>query len=157
MRIWIDADACPVAVREIVFRASRKRRLPVTLVSDRLQATPNLSWITSVQVKGGMDAADDYIVEHAGPRDLVITHDIPLAAQVIAKGASVLGIRGDTFNASTIAERLAARDFMTEVRAMGMQTGGPPPYDDRARAAFANGFDRWLAAAERTQGGYNGS
>lgn len=157
MRIWIDADACPQAVREIVFRASRKRRLPVTLVSDRLQAHPNLSWITSVQVKGGMDAADDYIVEHVQTTDLVITHDIPLAAQIIEKGASVLGIRGDTFNASTIAERLSARDFMTEVRAMGIQTGGPPPYDERARAAFANGFDRWLAAAERTRGGYNGS
>lgn len=146
MRIWIDADACPVAIREIVFRASRKRRLPVTLVANKLVPTPGLNWIQCVVVAQGMDVADDYIAARVGPDDLVITQDIPLAAEVVAAGAIALSPRGEPFTEANVAERLAIRDAMTEVRAMGELTGGPPPFDDKVKRAFANAFDRWLHA-----------
>lgn len=145
MRIWIDADACPRPIKEVIFRASRKRRLPVTLVANALQQTPKLSWINAVQVTKELDAADAYIVKHSAPGDLVITQDIPLAAELIDKGVDTLGLRGEIWTASNIAERLSVRDFMTEVRASGVVTGGPPPFDDKAKVAFSNGFDRWLA------------
>lgn len=149
MRIWIDADACPAACRDIIFRAAIKHRIPTTLVADRLQPTPKAAWITAIQVKRGMDAADAHIVATCAPGDLVITHDIPLAAEIVAKGVSCLGIRGETFDAASIGERLSLRDFYTDARAAGLTTSGPPPYDDRAKAAFANAFDRWLTAARK--------
>ncbi|MCB9662949.1 MAG: YaiI/YqxD family protein [Alphaproteobacteria bacterium] len=147
MRIWIDADACPVAVREIVFRASRKRQLPVTLVANKPLQTPSLRWITSEVVSGALDAADDRIVERLEPGDLVITQDLPLAADVVAKGGTAISPRGETFTEANIRERLSMRDTLTEARAMGMTTGGPPPFDDKVKRAFAAAFDRWLAAA----------
>lgn len=145
MKVWIDADACPRDVKEIVFRASRKRRFPVTLVANKLQATPKLAWITSVQVAHGLDVADDYIVQHAQPGDLVVTQDVPLAAELVAKEVDALSVRGELWTEANVGERLSVRDMMTEARAMGMTTGGPPPFDAKAKQQFANAFDRWLS------------
>lgn len=144
MKVWIDADACPRDVKEIVFRASRKRRFPVTLVANKLQATPNLAWITAVQVAHGLDVADEHIVQHAQPGDLVVTQDVPLAAELVAKGIDALSVRGELWTEANVGERLSVRDMMTEARAMGLVTGGPPPFDDRAKQQFANAFDRWI-------------
>lgn len=145
MKVWIDADACPRDVREIVFRASRKRRFPVTLVANKAQPTPPMKWITAVQVAQGMDVADDHIAQHATPGDLVITQDVPLAAELVAKGVDALSVRGELWTEANVGERLSVRDLMTEARAMGLTTGGPPPFDQKARQAFANAFDRWLS------------
>lgn len=147
MKVWIDADASPREVKEIVFRASRKHRFPVTLVANRLQATPPVAWITSVQVSHGLDVADDYLVAHCAPGDLVITQDIPLAAEIVAKGALAMSPRGEVFTEANIGERLSVRDAMTEVREMGLGGGGPPPFDEKVKRAFANAFDRWLTAS----------
>lgn len=144
MKVWIDADACPRDVKEIVFRASTKRRFPVTLVANKLQQVPKPAWITSIQVSQGMDVADDYIVEHSEVGDLVITQDVPLAAELVDKGVAALSIRGELWTEANIGERLSIRDTMTEARAMGITTGGPPPFDNKAKQRFANGFDRWL-------------
>ena len=149
MTLWIDADACPRPIREIVFRASKKRKLPVVLVANKFVPVPKLAWITSVQVAAGMDVADNYIAARVQPDDLVITQDIPLAAEVIEKGTTALSLRGETWTAANIAERLSVRDFMTEARAAGLETGGPPPFDDKAKRAFANAFDRWLAKTQK--------
>lgn len=149
MRVWIDADACPRPVREIVFRASRKRRFPVTLVANKPIDVPKLAWISAVQVPSGLDMADHHIAQHVQPGDLVITQDIPLAAEVIATGATAISLRGETWTEGNIGERLSMRDFLTEARASGVQTGGPPPFDDRAKNQFANALDRWLTRRER--------
>lgn len=145
MKVWIDADACPRDVKEIVFRASRKRRFPVTLVANKLQPVPKLAWIQAVQVAHGLDVADEHIVQRAQPGDLVITQDVPLAAELVAKGVDALSVRGELWTEANVGERLSVRDTMTEARAMGIVTGGPPPFDDKAKRSFANGFDRWLA------------
>lgn len=147
MKVWIDADACPREVKEVLFKASRKRRFPLTLVANRWLQTPNLRWITSVQVPQGLDVADEHIVQHAEPGDLVITQDVPLAAELIEKGVDCISIRGVEWTEANIGERLAVRDAMTEARAMGLVTGGPPPFDARAKQAFANALDRWLTRA----------
>lgn len=153
MRIWIDADGAPGALREIVFKASLRLQVPVVLVANSWQQTPPSRLVTAVQVGGGMDEADDYIALHCEPGDIVITSDIPLAAQVVEKGGVVLQHRGEVLDAQNVRQRLAMRDFMEELRAGGVMGGGPPPYDARARQAFANGLDRLLAAWRRSQGG----
>jgi uncharacterized protein YaiI (UPF0178 family) len=145
MKVWLDGDACPREVKEIVFRASERRRFPVTLVANKAQVIPRFTWITQVTVPGGMDVADAYLVAHAEPTDLVVTQDVPLAAELVAKGVTAMSPRGETFTEANVAERLSIRDFLTEVRAMGGTTGGPPPFDAKAKQAFANAFDRWLA------------
>jgi uncharacterized protein YaiI (UPF0178 family) len=147
MRIWIDADACPRPVREIVLRASERRHVPLTFVANKFVPTPNLAWINSVQVSQGMDVADTYIVQHLDPSDLVVTQDVPLAAEVVEKGALAISHRGVTWTAENVREKLSMRDFFTEVRESGIITGGPPPYDNRAKQAFANALDRWLTKA----------
>lgn len=152
MRVWIDADACPRDVKEIVFRSSRKRRFPVTLVANRLQAVPKVAWITSVQVAQGFDVADDYIASQVAPEDLVITQDVPLAAQIVQLGATALSPRGELFTEANAGERLSVRDLMTEAREAGLVTGGPPPFDEKAKRAFANAFDRWLTARRKAEG-----
>ncbi len=144
MKIWIDADACPRDVKDIVFKRSAKQRFPVTLVANKLQPTPKWRWITAVQVAHGLDVADEHIVQHAQPGDLVITQDVPLAAELIDKGVAALSVRGELWTEANIGERLSVRDMMTEARAMGMVTGGPPPFDAKAKQSFANAFDRWL-------------
>lgn len=145
MKIWIDADACPVPVKTIVFRASQRTSIPVILVANQRLPTPPSPLITAVHVSQGFDEADDYIVQQATANDLVITADIPLAARLVAQGIPALNPRGELYTADNIQERLALRNLKEELRAAGNITGGPAPYNDRDKQAFANRLDRWLA------------
>ena len=149
MRIWIDADACPQAIREIVFRASKRLSLPVIFVANRAVAPHRSALITSVQVGKGLDAADAHIAEAVVPGDIVVTADIPLAAKVVGKGAAAIDPRGDVFSQENIGERLALRDLLQGLRAGGMVTGGPAPFSNSDRQRFANAFDRLLTATRR--------
>ena len=145
MTIWVDADACPVVIKEILFRAAGRTGVPLTLVANQPLSVPAAAHITAVQVPPGFDVADNEIVRRAEAGDLVITSDIPLAAEVIEKGADALSPRGERFTADNIRGRLNMRDFMDTMRASGMQTGGPPALNQRDRQLFANQLDRWLA------------
>ncbi len=148
MIVYIDADGCPTDVRVIITKAAARRKFKVIMVANRSLAPVKSKLVTSVVVPAGMDVADAWIAERAGDGDLVITNDIPLAAEVAEKGAEVLTHRGDLLDAGSVGERLAMRDFFTEARESGMiQGGGPPPFDAKARKAFANAFDRWITAA----------
>jgi uncharacterized protein len=144
-RIWVDADACPNAIKDILFRAAERARLPVTLVANQWIRTPPSRFIQSIQVGAGIDVADSEIVRRVGPLDLVVTADIPLAALVLEKGALALNPRGELYTADTIAQRLSMRNFMDELRGAGINTGGPPTLHARDRQAFANQLDRWIA------------
>ncbi|HEU5180700.1 MAG TPA: YaiI/YqxD family protein [Candidatus Polarisedimenticolia bacterium] len=145
MRIWIDADACPQAVREIVFRAAVRLEIPVLFVSNRGGVPKRSAWITAVQVSKDLDAADRHIAEQAVAEDLVITADIPLAAKVVEKGAVAIDPRGETYTAENVGERLSVRDFLQSLRAEGQITGGPGPFSNADRQRFANALDRQLA------------
>jgi uncharacterized protein YaiI (UPF0178 family) len=146
MRIWVDADAAPRDVKELVFRAAKRLQVPAILVANqRLQVPPGNPMVSAVWVDGGPDIADQHIVAEAEAGDLVITQDIPLAALLVPNGVAVLDPRGDEHTAETIGERLSIRDFMEQARTAGMVTGGPPPYDARARQAFAAALDRTLS------------
>jgi len=145
MQIWVDADACPNPVKEILFRASRRVKVPITLVANQPLITPPSPLIKAIQVASGFDVADNYIVQQARANDLVITADIPLAAEVIEKGAHVINPRGERYTANNIRQRLNMRDFMEEMRATGQVTGGPPPFGPNEKQAFANALDRLLA------------
>lgn len=145
MKIWIDADACPVPVKTIVFRASQRLNVPVILVANQRLPTPPSPLITAVQVNHGFDEADHYIVQQATVADLVITADIPLAARLVAQGVPALNPRGELYTSDNIQERLALRNLKEELRAAGTLTGGPAPYHDRDKQTFANSLDRWLA------------
>ncbi len=147
MTIWVDADACPKVIREILFRAAERRRVHVVLVANQLLQTPRSPFIRAVQVPSGFDVADNYIVAQVTAEDLVITGDIPLAAEVIAKGALALNTRGELLTVDNVRQRLNIRDFMDTLRASGVNTGGPPPISQAERQAFANHLDRWLARA----------
>lgn len=149
MHIWVDADACPATVKDILFRAAQRVGVPVTLVANQPVTVPPSPLIRTVRVARGFDVADDHIVSHARPGDLVITADIPLAAQVIAAGAAVIDPRGERYTADNIRERLAVRDLMETLRATGEQVGGPPPLSQTDRSRFANALDRFLTAATR--------
>ncbi|MBX3698881.1 MAG: YaiI/YqxD family protein [Dokdonella sp.] len=144
-RIWVDADACPNVIKDILFRAAERARLPVTLVANQWIRTPPSRYIQSIQVGAGIDVADSEIVRRVGPLDLVVTADIPLAALVLEKGALALNPRGELYTADTIAQRLSMRNFMDELRGAGINTGGPPTLHARDRQAFANQLDRWIA------------
>lgn len=144
-QIWVDADACPGPIKDILFRAAERAKIQVTLVANQWIRTPGSRFIKSLQVQGGFDAADDLIAERAGPGDLVVTQDIPLASRVLEKGAEAVNPRGERFTANNIAERLSVRDFMEELRGAGVQTGGPAAFNARDRQAFANQLDGWLA------------
>lgn len=144
-RIWVDADACPGPIKDILFRAAERARVDVTLVANQWLKTPGSRFIRALQVQGGFDAADDLIAERAAPGDLVVTQDIPLASRVIEKGAQAVNPRGERFTADNIAERLSVRDFMEELRGAGVQTGGPAAFHARDRQAFAKELDTWLA------------
>ena len=146
MKIWIDADACPKAVREVALKASERRQVPLTFVANKFIPTPAVDWITSVRVEQGPDVADAYIAKHVTPDDLVVTQDVPLAAEVVGKGALAISLHGVTWTEENVREKLSIRDFLTEVRETGVLTGGPPPYDNKAKQAFANALDRWLTA-----------
>jgi uncharacterized protein YaiI (UPF0178 family) len=144
VKIWIDADACPKTIREIVYRASKRLRIPVTLVADREITTPDTSLITSVRVEPGFNVADSYLVQNVGAGDLVITADIPLAAELVRRGATGLDPRGHVYTENNIGERLATRDLLQQLRSGGLTLGGPPPLDGSERKKFAAALDRWL-------------
>ena len=144
-QVWVDADACPGPVKEILFRAAERARVQVTLVANQWLRTPGSAHVRALQVQGGYDAADDLIAERARAGDLVVTQDIPLASRVLAKGAEAVNPRGERFTRDNIAERLSVRDFMEELRGAGVQTGGPAAFGPRDRQAFANQLDGWLA------------
>ena len=145
MKIWIDADAAPRDVKEIVFRASHRLTLPVTLVANQRIPMPlNNPLVTAVWVRGGPDEADRHIAEHASPGDLAITADIPLAATLVSGGVLVLDFRGDVYTEENVRERLSLRDFMASLRDSGVQTGGPAPYGAKDKQAFASALDRTL-------------
>ncbi|MFN2316252.1 MAG: YaiI/YqxD family protein [Gemmatimonadales bacterium] len=145
MKIWIDADASPRDVKDLVFRAAKRLEIPTILVANqRLHPPLGNPWVTAVWVNGGPDIADQHIVDEAEPGDLVVTQDIPLAALLVPKGIAVLDPRGEEHTPETIGERLSVRDFMEQARTAGVVTGGPPPYDARARQAFAGALDRAL-------------
>ena len=145
-QIWVDADACPGVIRDILFRAAERAQVQVTLVANQWLRTPSSPRVRALQVHGGFDVADDAIVERVQPGDLVVTQDIPLAARVLERGAVALNPRGERYTADTIAERLSMRNFMEELRGAGVQTGGPAVFHLRDRQAFANQLDRWRAA-----------
>lgn len=144
MNIWIDADACPAVIKDILYRAAQRSQLPLTLVANQMLRTPPSPLIRAVQVPRGFDVADDYIVEHASSGDLVITADIPLASEVLRKGAQVLSPRGERYTADNISERLSIRDMMDELRSAGVDTGGPAAFSQADRRAFANTLDQLL-------------
>lgn len=144
--IWIDGDACPNVIKDILFRAAERRHLPLVLVANRFITTPPSQFIKAVQVGGGFDVADNYIVQQCQPNDLVITADIPLAAEVVAKQAFGLNPRGELYTKENVKEHLSMRDFMTEMRDTGqMSGGGPSAFGQRDTQAFANALDRYLA------------
>jgi len=145
MRIWVDADACPVVIKEILYRAAERLRVSLTLVANQALRTPPSSFIKTIQVGAGFDVADNLIVQQLLPGDLVITADIPLAAEAIAKGGHALNPRGEFYTPDTIKERLTMRNFMDELRGSGVQTGGPPTLSQRDRQAFANRLDQFLS------------
>lgn len=144
MKILVDADACPVVIKEILYRAANRAQVPVTLVANQMLRVPPSRWIKAVQVPGGFDVADQRIVQDAEAGDLIVTADIPLAAQVIAKGAVVIDPRGERLDADTIQQRLTLRDFMDSLRSSGVDTGGPAAFTHADRQAFANQLDRLL-------------
>ncbi|MBU1691722.1 MAG: YaiI/YqxD family protein [Gammaproteobacteria bacterium] len=145
MQIWVDADACPGVIKEILFRAAERAQISMTLVANQFLRTPPSRFIKSVQVPAGFDVADGKIVQHLEPGDLVITADIPLAAEVIAKGGHALNPRGEFYTPDTIRERLNMRDFMDILRSSGVETGGPATLSQSDRKAFASQLDRFLA------------
>ena len=144
MKIWVDADACPVVIKEILFRAAERTRVEVTFVANQRVAIPRSRFINSIQVPQGFDVADDEIVRRLDSGDLVITGDIPLAAEVIEKGGHALNPRGEMYSANSIKAQLTMRDFMETMRASGVNTGGPPPLNQSDRKAFANQLDKIL-------------
>lgn len=145
MHIWIDADACPGVVKEILFRAAERLQIDTTLVANRLLRTPPSRFIRAVQVPAGFDVADAHIVEQVAHGDLVVTADIPLAAAVLERGAHALNPRGEMYTAANIAERLSMRNFLEELRSGGVQTGGPAAFSQADRQAFGAALDRFLA------------
>jgi uncharacterized protein YaiI (UPF0178 family) len=147
--IWVDADACPNVIKEILFRAADRTGVTVTLVANRVLAIGRVPSLRVLQVAAGFDVADNEIVKRAAPGDLVITADIPLAAAVIAQGAEALDPRGERYSPDTIRGVLTMRDFMDTMRASGHTGGGPPALTQADRNAFASHLDRWLAQAAK--------
>lgn len=144
-QIWVDGDACPGVIKDILFRAAERAQVHVTLVANQWLRCPPSRYIRALQVQGGFDEADSAIVERMQPGDLVVTQDIPLAARVIDKGGVAINPRGERYTPDNMAERLSMRNFMEELRGAGVQTGGPAAFHARDRQAFANQLDRWLA------------
>jgi uncharacterized protein YaiI (UPF0178 family) len=145
LKIWVDADACPVVIKEILFKAADRTHIQVTLVANQPVWVPPSRFISFVQVSSGFDVADNEIVERVEEGDLVITADIPLAADVIEKGGHALNPRGEMYTSENIKARLNIRDFMDSLRGSGIDTGGPPALNQNDRKAFADNLDRYLA------------
>jgi len=145
LKIWVDADACPVVIKEILFKAAERTKVQLTLVANQAIRIPPSRFISFVQVSSGFDVADNEIVERVQADDLVITGDIPLAADVIEKGGHALNPRGEMYTAENIKARLNIRDFMDTLRGSGIDTGGPPALSQGDRKVFADNLDRFLA------------
>jgi len=145
MKIWVDADACPVVIKEVLFKAAERTEVLLTLVANQPVRIPPSRFIRFVQVASGFDVADNEIVRRIEAGDLVITGDIPLAAEVIEKGGHALNPRGEMYTAENIRARLNIRDFMDTLRGSGIDTGGPPALSQNDRKSFADNLDRWLA------------
>ena len=145
MRIWVDADATPRPVKDILFRAATRRHVLTTLVANQALSTPASPFLQTVQVAAGFDIADNYIVQQCAPGDLVVTADIPLASEAVDKGALAINPRGELYTRENIRQRLAMRDFMETMRSSGEHTGGPKAFSQQDRQAFANALDRLLA------------
>jgi hypothetical protein len=144
-RIWVDADACPAPIRDIVVRAALRAQVHATFVANQWIRLPTSPFLRALQVPHGPDVADDEIASRLAPGDLVVTQDIPLAARAVEAGATAVNPRGEPYTEATIAERLSMRNFMDELRGAGVQTGGPAPFHARDRQMFAAQLDRWIA------------
>jgi uncharacterized protein len=144
VQIWVDADACPAAIKELLFRTAQRRQIQVTLVSNQILRTPSSPFISSMLVPGGMNIADRRIVELLSPGDLVVTADIPMAGDVVAKGGQAIDPRGVLYTEANIGERLAMRNLFDEMRGAGHVMRGPSNFTTGDRQAFANQLDRWL-------------
>jgi len=144
-RIWVDADACPRVIKEMLYRVAERASIEVVLVANQGLATPPSKYVRSVQVMGGFDEADKYILEIARPGDLVVTADIPLAADLVENDVRVLNPRGERYTRENVRQALNMRDFMDTLRGSGMETGGPPPFSLADRKAFADQIDRLVA------------
>lgn len=145
MTIWVDADACPKLIKEILFRAATRTQTDLTLIANQMLAVPKSPWIRALQVPKGFDVADTEIVQRVSPGDLVVTADIPLASEVIAKGAIVITPRGETYDTGSIAAALTMRNFMDSLRSSGVETGGPSAFTAGDQREFARQLDRYLA------------
>jgi len=152
VKLWIDADAAPRDVKEIVFRAAKRLEIEAVMVANvRLTPPPGNPFISAVRVEGGPDVADQYIADHADPGDVAVTADIPLAAKLVEKRVAVIDPRGEEYDADNVGERLAVRDFMDGLRGAGVETGGSRPYGPKDKQAFAAALDRILARALRAR------
>lgn len=149
MVIWVDADACPNVIKEVLYRAADRTKTQVTFVANQSLRVPPSPWLKTLRVPAGFDVADNEIVKRVEPGDLVITADIPLAAEVLEKGGAALNPRGERYSPATIREKLTMRDFMDTMRASGVQTGGPAAMSPRGRQQFANALDSWLTQRQR--------
>jgi uncharacterized protein YaiI (UPF0178 family) len=150
MKIWIDADAAPRDVKEIVFRAARRLEIEAVLVANQWISTPmNNPFVRAVRVAGGPDVADHHIAEHAEAGDVAVTADVPLAARLVEKRVIVIDVRGQEYSEENVGERLAVRDFMDGLRGAGVETSGPRPYNPKDRATFAAALDRALTRAAK--------
>jgi uncharacterized protein YaiI (UPF0178 family) len=145
MQIWVDADACPGVIKEIIFRAAERLKISTTLVANQMLRTPPSRYIRAIQVPSGFDVADAHIIGQVEAGDLVITADIPLASAIIGRGAHALNPRGELYTTANIQERLTMRNFMEELRNAGVETGGPAALGQADRQAFGNALDRFLA------------
>lgn len=146
MQIWVDADACPTVIKELLIKASQRTMVPLTFVANQPISVPPNAHITSLQVSAGFDVADDEIVKRCNANDLVITGDIPLAAEILAKDGLAVNFRGEAYDKATIKATLTMRDFMDQIRASGERTGGPKAFSAKDKMNFANQIDRILAA-----------
>mgnify|MGYP006138314751 CR=1 FL=1 len=151
MKIWVDADACPVVIKEIIFKAADRTKVETTLVANHHLRIPPSKYIQFMQVSSGFDIADDEIVKRINKGDLVITSDIPLASEVIDKAAQALSPRGELFTTENIKSRLNIRDFMDTMRASGVQTGGPPAMSQSDRQTFANHLDKIITRFQQSK------
>ena len=153
MTIWVDADACPGVIKDMLYRAAQRASLQLTLVANRALQVPHSPWISMVQVPGGFDVADNHILDIAVAGDLVITADIPLAAAVVGKGASALNPRGELYTRDNVQGLLDMRNFMDTLRSSGVETGGPSTLSNNDRQAFAAQLNRWIARQFKPQAG----
>ena len=152
MHIWVDADACPAPIKEILYRAADRVKVQVVLVANRPLRTPPSPWIRSIQVARGLDVADDHIASAMVPGDLVVTADIPLAAVVVERGGYALNPRGEFYSLDNVRELLDMRNFMEGLRASGIETGGPAAFSQADRQSFANQLDRFIMRSRDRSG-----